>query len=258
MTAADFKARLRARQRLLGTWVVCDNPVGTERIAGLGFDYLCVDGQHGLMDYAGWLTAITAIDAWGDTAGIVRVPVGDPAWIGRALDTGARGVVVPLVNSAREAADAVAACRYPPDGIRSYGPMRAGLRVGQTPAEANERVACIVMIETTEALANVQEICAVAGLDGVLVGPADLTIALGGRSFGDPSVADKLEAAMSTVADAARQAGIAGGAHCPDGATAAKRLAAGFTFAMVSCDLLLLEEAAAAQLGEARNEGNRP
>jgi 4-hydroxy-2-oxoheptanedioate aldolase len=253
MTAADFTARLRARQRLVGTWVVCDNTIGTERIAGLGYDYLCVDGQHGLMDHAGLLRAITAIDAWGDSAGIVRVPVNEPAWIGRALDTGARGVVVPLVDNARQAAAAVAACRYPPDGVRSYGPMRAGLRIGRTPAEANEQVASIVMIETAEGLANVEEICAVPGLDGVLVGPADLTIALGGRYFGDPAVTDRLEAALSTVAAAAEKAGIACGAHCPDGATAAKRFAAGFTFAMVSCDLLLLEEAAAAQLGHTRN-----
>ncbi|MCW2905021.1 MAG: aldolase [Streptosporangiaceae bacterium] len=251
-TAVDFSARLRGRERLLGYWVVCDNPVATERLAGLGYDYVCVDGQHGLIDYAGWLAGLTAIDAARGSAGIVRVPANDPAWIGRALDAGARGVIVPLVDTAEEAAAAVRACRYPPRGVRSYGPSRSNLRIGPSPAEANEQVACVVMIETADGLANVAEICAVEGLDAVYVGPSDLTLALGGRAPGDPAVADRLDAALKTVVGAAERAGIGCGMHCADGATAARRLGAGFTFATVSSDLHHLEEAAAAHLREAR------
>lgn len=243
-----FAARLRRRERLFGYWVVCDNPVGTERIAGLGFDYVCVDGQHGLLDYGSWLAAMTAIDARGRSAGMVRVPANETAWIGFALDAGARGVIVPLVNSSEEAAAAVRACRYPPTGGRSYGPMRSGLRIGPTPAEANDSVVCVVMIETAQALAGIEEICAVDGLDGVYVGPSDLTLALGGRTSTDPSVGTEFAAALSTVADTARAAGIAAGVHCPDGATAASRLADGFTFATVSSDLVHLEQAAAGHL----------
>jgi 4-hydroxy-2-oxoheptanedioate aldolase len=254
-TAVDFAARLRGRERLLGYWVVCDNPVATERIAGVGYDYVCVDGQHGLLDYAGWLAALTAIDAAGGSAGMVRVPSNDPAWIGRALDAGARAVIVPLVNSAEEAAAAVWACRYPPRGVRSYGPMRSGLRVGPTPAEADEQVACVVMIETVGGLADVQEICAVDGLDAVYVGPADLTLALGGRMPGDPAVMDVFDTAIEAVVSAAERAGVGCGMHCPDGATAARWLAAGFTFATVSSDLDHLERAAAAHLRDARGQG---
>ncbi|RNG39113.1 HpcH/HpaI aldolase family protein [Streptomyces botrytidirepellens] len=248
---ADFASRLRARRRILGYWVVLDNPVGTERLAGLGYDYICVDAQHGLLDYKGTLAAMTAVDARGSAAGMVRVPANDDFWIGQALDAGARGVIVPLVNTAEQAAAAVSACRYPPLGVRSYGPMRSGLRVGPTPAEANEQVACIVMIETAEALDNTVEICATEGLDGVYIGPSDLTIALGGRTSTDPSVAERFDAALTKVAQAAEAAGIAAGIHCPDGATAAERLARGFTFATVSSDLVHLEQAAATHLRDA-------
>jgi 4-hydroxy-2-oxoheptanedioate aldolase len=253
-TAVDFAGRLRERRRLLGYWVVCDNPVGTERIARAGYDYVCVDGQHGLLDYAGWLSAMTAIDAAGDAAGIVRVPANDPAWIGKALDIGARAVIVPLVNSAEEAEAAVRACRYAPHGVRSFGPMRAALRIGPAPAEADEQVACVVMIETAAGLANVEEICAVDGLDGLYVGPSDLTLALGGSALGDPAVADLFATALKTIVAAAERSGIACGMHCHDGASAAEWLDAGFTFATVSSDLGDLEQAAVAQLRAARGD----
>jgi 4-hydroxy-2-oxoheptanedioate aldolase len=237
---------------MLGYWVVCDNPMGTERLARLGYDYVCVDGQHGLLDYAGWLAAMQAVDAAGSSAGMIRVPSNDPALIGRALDTGAYGVIVPLVDNAAEAAAAVRACRYPPRGIRSYGPMRSSLRIGPAPEETNERVVCIAMIETPDGLANVDAICATEGLDAVYVGPSDLTLAVGGRAPGDPAVADQFAAALSTVVTAAERAGIACGVHCPDGATGARRLADGFTFASVSSDLTHLEQAARAHLQDAQ------
>jgi len=249
---ATFVARLRRRERVLGYWVVCDNPEGTERIAALGYDYVCVDGQHGLIDYAGWRSALMAIDARGTSAGVVRVPAADLTWIGFALDAGARGVIVPLVDNAEEAAAAVRACRYPPDGARSFGPIRSGLRIGPKPSEANEAVACIVMIETADALRNLAEICATPGLDGVYVGPSDLRLAVGGAFPGDPAVAEEFDKAVAAVAQEARKAGIAGGIHCTDGAAASARLAEGFTFATVASDLLHLEKAAADHLRDAR------
>lgn len=249
----SFTARLRARERLLGYWVVCDNPAGTERIAGLGFDYVVADAQHGLLDHRGWIAAMTAIDGRGTSAGLVRVAANDGFWIGSALDAGARGVIVPLVSTAAEAAAAVGACRYPPAGVRSYGPTRA--RVPSRPAEADAAVACIVMIETAGALRNLAAICATPGLDGVYVGPADLCLAIGGRYPGDPEVAEEFGEALRSVVKAAADAGLAAGFHCHDGATAARRLAEGFTFATVSSDLHCLEQAAAAQLSAARPAG---
>ncbi|SEE44108.1 HpcH/HpaI aldolase family protein [Jiangella alba] len=254
-TSAAFDAvgRLRRRERSVGYWIATDNPVGTERIARLGYDYVGIDAQHGLLDYRGWLAALLAIEAGGRSAGLVRVPANDLTFIGQALDAGAHGVIVPLVDSAEQAAAAVRACRYPPEGGRSYGPMRAGLRIGPAPAEANAHVFCAVMIETLTALENVEAIAATPGLDGVYVGPSDLTLALGGASSTDPAVADQLDTAAGRVAAAASARGIAAGIHCPDGATAHRRLAQGFTFATVSSDLVHLEQAAAAHLAAARN-----
>nr|WP_184826608.1 aldolase/citrate lyase family protein [Jiangella mangrovi] len=254
-TTPAFEAveRIRRRERSVGYWIATDNPVGTERIARVGYDYVGIDAQHGLIDYKGWLAALLAIEAGGRSAGLVRVPANDLTSIGQALDAGAHGVIVPLVDTADQAAAAVRACRYPPEGGRSYGPMRAGLRIGPAPAEANAHVLCAVMIETLTALDNVEAIAATPGLDGIYVGPSDLTLALGGASSTDPAFAEALDEACGRVCAAAAQRGIAAGIHCPDGATASRRLAQGFTFATVSSDLVHLEQAAAAHLAAARD-----
>lgn len=247
-TARAFIDRLRSRDRALGYWVVLDSPVSTERIARLGYDYVCIDAQHGLVEYGGILRGLTAVDAGGSSVGVVRVGANDPFHIGQALDAGAAAVIVPLVNSADDAARAVASATYPPQGVRSYGPMRSGLRVGPVPAEANASVACLAMIETPEGLENVEEICAVPRLAGVYVGPSDLCLAVGGAHPGDPAVADVFEAALERVRTAAKAAGVAAGIHTAHGADAAKRLAEGFTFATVASDLTHLEQAAAEHL----------
>ncbi|MEV8504829.1 pyridoxal-phosphate dependent enzyme [Actinoplanes sp. NPDC051475] len=259
-----FVARLRARDRLVGYWIACDNPLGTERVAGVGYDYIGVDGQHGVTDSAGWRSAMLAVDAMRRSAGVIRVATGDPATIGVALDAGARAVIVPMVETAEQAELAVRACRHWPRGTRSLGgPVRAELRLGSVPAEIDEGVACIVMIETAAALANLAAICATPGLDAVYVGPADLTVALGGAYFGDPEAADALAQALKEITTAAELAGIACGMHCPDGDTAAQRLAEGFTFATVSSDITHLEQVAANHLRAARGipavpTGTRP
>ena len=124
------------------------------------------------------------------SAGLVRVEANHATPIGRALDLGAAGVIVPLVNSADDAAAAVAAARYPPRGIRSYGPLRSDLRIGPTPAEVDDTVLVLAMIETADGLTNLEEIAATPGLDGVYVGPSDLSIGLGAAYPGDPAIAD--------------------------------------------------------------------
>jgi 4-hydroxy-2-oxoheptanedioate aldolase len=247
----SFAARLRNRERILGYWSVLDAPVATERIARLGYDYVCLDGQHGLIGYAGLLASLTAIDAGGSSVGLVRVEANDPTPIGRALDAGATGVIVPLIDSAADAAKAVEATRYPPLGRRSYGPMRSGLRIGPDPATAHAETVVLAMIETPQGLADVKRICATPGLDGVYVGPSDLRLAVGGAHTKDTSVDEVFEAAVRTVREAAAAAGIAAGIHTPDGATAARRLAEGYTFASVASDLVHLEQAALAHLKEA-------
>ncbi|MFC4586792.1 HpcH/HpaI aldolase family protein [Sphaerisporangium corydalis] len=248
----SFATRLRARDRIVGFWQVTDNAVAAEHLAGLGYDYLCFDLQHGLIGYAGFLAGVTAVDAAGGVS-LARVGANDPAPIGRALDAGAQGVIVPLVDSAAEAAAAARACRYPPAGGRSFGPMRAGLRIGPDPRAADEAVACVVMIETRGALDDIDAICATPGVDGVYIGPADLSLALGAPRPGAVEDLPEFEEALTRIAGAAESAGIAAGIHCFTGAEAARHLAGGFTFTSVSSDLSHLESAARASLQAARS-----
>ena len=254
MTAAEFAAKVRARETVVGYWSVLDNPVGTERLARSGYDYVALDAQHGLLDYPGLLAGLTAIDAAGGAVGLVRVEANNATPIGKALDAGAAGVIVPLVDTAADAAAAVAATRYPPVGRRSYGPMRSGLRIGPEPAVANDSVVVLAMIETPEGLANVEEIAATPGLDGLYVGPSDLTLAVGGATPADPSVADVFAEALIRVRKACEAAGIAAGIHTASGTIAAERLAEGFTFVTIASDLTHLEQVARQHLAIAKGQ----
>ena len=255
MNAAEFAARVRNRETVVGYWVVLDAPAMAERLARLGWDYVSLDAQHGLFGYSGMLAALTAIDAGGRSVGMVRVAANDATPIGRALDAGAAGVIVPLVNSAEDAARAVSASRYPPVGIRSYGPMRSMLRIGPTPTEADASVVVLAMIETPEGLENVEAIAATPGLDGLYIGPSDLTLAVGGKTSTDPAVADAFEAALVRIRRACEDNGIAAGLHTRSGEEAAKRISEGFTLLSVAGDATHLEAVAKSHLDAARSAG---
>jgi len=258
VNANDFSHKVRAREKLVGYWITLDSPAAAERIARLGYDYVVLDAQHGLIGYQGLMTGLLAIDAGSaigpqPSVGLVRVEANDPTPIGRALDAGATGVIVPLIDSADDVARAVRAAKYPPVGARSFGPMRASLRIGPVPADSNDATVVLAMIETPLGLQNVAEICATPGLDGVYVGPSDLSLALGARFPGDPEVAGPFEEAVELIARTAREAGIAAGIHTFDGESAKKRLDQGYTFATVASDLSHLEAIAAAHLDTARS-----
>lgn len=255
----SFAARLRNRERIVGYWTQLPVPAVQERIARHGYDYVCFDAQHGFLDYQAILNGLIAIDAGAalgrnDCAGMVRVAANSADLIGQALDAGARGVIVPLIDNADQARLAVRSCRYPRGGLRSYGPMRAGLRSGPETAQMNEEVACIVMIETEEGLSNIEAIAAVEGVDGIYVGPGDLMLALGGRTVNDPERAADFEAALKRIAVVAKDAGIAAGIHTPAGDIAAKRLAEGYTFATISSDLNHMDKVAGDHLRLARGQ----
>jgi 4-hydroxy-2-oxoheptanedioate aldolase len=252
MNAAEFASRVRQRETVIGYWVVLDAPVATERLSRAGFDYVALDAQHGLIGYTGLLNGLMAVDAGGRAVGLVRVEANNATAIGRALDAGAAGVIVPLINSAEDAAAAVAATRYPPVGIRSYGPMRSGLRIGPEPAVANESVVVLAMIETPQGLDHVAEIAATPGLDGLYIGPSDLTLAVGGATPADPKVADLFAAALVKVRTACEDNGIAAGIHTASGEIAAQRLAEGFTFVTIASELTHLEQAAKGHLAAAK------
>lgn len=163
----------------MGAWMFLREPLTAEAAARAGYDYVVIDLQHGIASEPEALAMIQGAEAGGSVP-IVRVATNAEVTIGRALDLGALGVIVPMVNDAESARAAVNACRYPPVGTRSYGPVAAMARYSDVYANhANEAIVCLVMIETATALAALDEILSVPGVDGVYVGPVDLSLSLG-------------------------------------------------------------------------------
>ncbi len=244
-----LRSRWAAGEVTLGAWLTVPSPVTAEAAGRAGFDYVCVDTQHGATDYQMALFMIQAI-ILGGSRPIVRVPWNEPGVIGKMLDAGATGVVVPMVNTASEAKAVVRATRYPPLGERSFGPVMAGMRSPQYAAGANDSVAVIPMIETAKALSNLDDILAVPGLDAIYVGPADLSLSLGlppGNNDGSPD----FDEALDHIVVACQKAGVVAGIHA-SGALAKRRVERGFAMVTVANDLLALRAALTDELAEAR------
>jgi 4-hydroxy-2-oxoheptanedioate aldolase len=238
----------------LNGWLSIANSFSAEVMAAQNFDSLTVDTQHGIVDYADAVTMLQAMRASGVTP-LVRVPWLDPAPIMKALDAGAFGIICPMINSRAQAERLVSYMRYPPRGTRSFGPARANFSAGENyAAEANDEVVCLAMIETAEAMKNLEEIVSTPGLDGVYVGPADLTL---GVSNGDlPPGFDREEpemiAAIKQILAAAKGAGIRAGLHCGSPDYAARAIGWGYDLVTLSNDVRMLAGAASASLGRTR------
>jgi 4-hydroxy-2-oxoheptanedioate aldolase len=238
----------------VGTWCSLPSPGAVETVAQAGFDWVVIDWQHGQFGGES-LGIMIQVASLAGALPLVRVPLNEPWLIQKALDLGAHGVVVPLVNNRAEAERAAAACRYPPAGVRSFGPIRAARAIGWEPERANAEVVCIVQIETAESLDNVEEIAAAPGVDALFVGPADLAISLG-LELG----AAQLEQRLGPVMAAAARQGLPVGRHCDDAAGARAAFGSGFLFVAVGGDSEFLGSAAAAAAADARTEeaGPRP
>ena len=232
-----------------GAWIMLSGPAGAEMVASMGFDYICVDCQHGLIAYEGMRDILLAVNGL-PISTLVRVPSGDDWWIGKALDAGAEGIIVPLVNSAADAQRAARACRFPPEGVRSYGPARGTQPMGRDPAEINRRVLCFPMIETRDGLDAADEICATPGVDGVYIGPADLALSLGFPPIAQPP--EEHQQAVERVRTACDGAGIVPGIHAYNGSDAKMRSEQGFRLVTVCADASLLSVGSLSELGAAR------
>jgi 4-hydroxy-2-oxoheptanedioate aldolase len=257
LTGNPLKAALAEGRTAFGLWSVVPGSVGAEILAEAGADYVCVDQQHGIIDYDSMVPMLQAIRA-GEAVPITRVLANDPFLIMKALDAGAWAVIVPLVNSAEDAARAVAACRYPPQGIRSYGPVRAAGVVGsRDPARLAGEVLCLVMVETREALQEVEEIAATPGLDGIYIGPSDLALSLGLSPTLEIKEDEHVEA-VRRIRDACHEHGIAAGIHSASGEWARSHAEAGFDMVTVATDAPLLRAATLRELSAARAERAQP
>jgi len=194
MAAPSLAANLRSGASLVTGWNIWPEPLLAEVGARSGFDCVTLDMQHGLHDPVSVMRGIGAVHLAGKPA-IVRVPVGDNAMVSRALDMGAEAVIAPMINTADEAHAFVAAAKYPPIGERSWGPLRAQTLYGIDPPTqlkiANDTTLAIAMVETKRALDSLDHILAIDGIDGIFVGPSDLSVTLSnGKSIapGDPLV----------------------------------------------------------------------
>ena len=247
MTGSRLQQALAAKQTLWGGWITGLSFRGPEEFARAGYDYIGFDTQHGYLDdadVAGILRRIEHVSI----ATAVRLPSSAAAPIGRVLDAGADAIIVAMVDSADQAAEAVAATRYAPDGIRSFGPLRTSL--GHDPAELQARVSVFAMIETVAGLDWVAEICSVPGLSGVYVGPADLAISLG-VGVAKASSSPQVREAMTRVQQAASAAGLVSGIHAGAGVTGKEMAALGFQLITLASESQALRRGAAAHLDEA-------
>jgi len=236
----SLRETLEAGGPAIGLWASIPSALTAEAAALAGADYVVADQQHGALDPVTLMAMLQAI-AGGGSVGLVRVARNEPFPIGQALDLGAAGVIVPMVESGEEAARAVAACRYAPDGVRSFGALRAG---------AGDRPLCLVMIETRAGLEAAEEIAATPGLDGIYAGPSDLALSLGLQPtirLEHPPVLEALE----TVRAACAAAGIVAGVHCLAAEDVPEQVR---RFAMITAggDTLHLQGALAAALRTAR------
>lgn len=236
------RADWRAGKPAFGAWCSIPSAATIEWLCVAGIHYACLDQQHGFFDDLTLVDGIRAIERCGALP-LTRVAMNFPWMIGKALDAGALGVIVPMVEDGADAAAAVAACRYPPGGTRSYGPTRAQLFDKPATAHGFEDVLCFVMIETERGVKNADEIARTPGLDGIYIGPSDLTLALGHATLAGPE-SPLLNEPIEQIAAACKRNGIIAGIHCVDGGQAGRFAARGFQLVTAFKDTTLIANAA--------------
>jgi 4-hydroxy-2-oxoheptanedioate aldolase len=251
---SSLKESWRHSRPTIGLWLTAADPLAAEQVGSLGFDYVCLDLQHGLFDESRTVPTLQALRT-STAVPLCRVAWNEPTPICRALDAGAGGVIIPMVNTAAEAERAVAACRYAPAGTRSFGPARAGTVFGPDYFDhANDLVACIPMIETATAVANVDDIVSVEGVDAVYVGPSDLGVSLG-VGPGSDSDATVFQEAIRHIVDTCERHGVVAGIHSvPE--LVPLRLEQGFKMVTAVSDVRALMTGAAAALAEAHGSSS--
>lgn len=250
MNTDKLKTKWAAGEATINGWCSIGSPFSAEIMADQGYDSVSVDLQHGPLDYSHALPMLQAMRASG-TVPMVRVPWLEPGIIMKAMDGGAYGVICPMVNSAEEAAELVSYMRYPPLGQRSFGPTRVSVASGPGYFDsANAGLLAFAMIETADGMANLDAIAATPGLDGLYVGPADLTLGItqGRLPPGFDREEGEMIDALKTIAATARKAGKVAALHCGTPEYAARAAGWGFNMLTVSSDVRLMAAGASANI----------
>jgi len=260
--SAPHRGRLRSLlskgSTAFGTAIALPHPYAVEQIAKSGFDWVFIDMQHGLSTYHD-LPGLCLILRQHGVTPLVRVPYEDNSGAQRALDAGAEGIIFPYIEDAASARAAAISCRYPPEGIRSFGPYRAPY--GADLPLANEDLLCLVMIESVGGLENVDAITRTPGVDGVFIGPNDLSISLGGGPImanlyalggGQTPVSPKFQDALTTIASTAHANGKYAGIQVGTGHAAAQAASAGFDYVGIGGDTAFMQAGGEAELANAK------
>jgi 4-hydroxy-2-oxoheptanedioate aldolase len=250
MTPNKLKQLWSEGKPTINGWCSIGNAFTAEIMAAQGYDSVTIDVQHGALDYGSLLPMLQAMRASG-VVPMARVPWLEPGVIMKVLDAGAFGIICPMVNDAQQAAEFVSYMRYPPLGQRSFGPTRVSFAAG---ADANNEMLAFAMIETAEGMANLSSIAATPGLDGLYVGPADLTLGLaqGRLPPGFDREEPEMIAALKEIVAACKTNGIRAALHCGTPDYAARAIAWGFDMTTVSGDSRLLAGAAGASVAKFR------
>jgi 4-hydroxy-2-oxoheptanedioate aldolase len=239
MRANALKAKWQAGKGTVNGWCAIPSPFAAEVMAHCGWDSVTIDLQHGLVDYQTALGMLQALSTK-EVVPLCRVPWREAGICMKLLDAGAYGIICPMVNTAEQAREFVSFCRYAPMGQRSFGPTRALMYGGADYAQhANDHILTIAMIETTQALENLDAIMATPGLDGIYVGPADLSLSMGYTPRLDPEQPEVLTE-IKRIVEAARKHGRNAGIHCGSVEFAKRMLKDGFNFTSMLSDSRLL------------------
>ncbi|NYT76961.1 2,4-dihydroxyhept-2-ene-1,7-dioic acid aldolase [Alcaligenaceae bacterium] len=252
MRKNTLKQLLKANKTALNAWAAIPSSFSAEIIANCGFDAVTIDLQHGMIDFAQALTMLQAVSTT-NAIPLARPSGSEAVQIMRLLDAGAYGVICPQVDTPEIAKMVVSACRYPPVGTRSFGPPRGLLYGGADYFQhANDEILVFIMIESKQAVENLDEILSVPGIDGVFIGPNDLSISYGGGIGNDPQ--GEAGEAIETIRKKAADRGIATGIYCGDGDMCAMRIKQGFQMVNPASDAVLLKNACVSQVQKASGE----
>lgn len=246
MAAASLRSRLATGEAFYFSWSTIPGAILAGQLARMPFEGVCIDMQHGLAGFTDVAAMAPAIAAQGKPI-IIRALWNEPGLVGQALDAGASAVIVPMINTAEEAAALVKAAKYPPLGMRSWGGYAAVQTAGVTPkdylAQANATTMIFAMIETEEALDNLKAIASTPGLDGLFVGPNDLGISLG-VGLGSDLTGPKMHKALKKIAGAAKDNDLVAGAFGGSPEACRHFHAAGFRFMAAATDINMLNTGA--------------
>ena len=254
MRKNKIKEMMKAGKPVINGWLQIPSTVSAEVMAHQGWDSLTIDMQHGLVDYTNALPMLQTISTT-DVTPLARVNWNEPGQIMKILDAGAYGIICPMVSNRKEAVNFVQACMYPPKGYRSYGPIRGLVYGGADYAEkSNDEILKFAMIETKESLDNLDEIMQTPGLDGIYIGPADLSLAIGEKPSFDKPEGDPVYEVIMKILEHAKKNKIFAGIQNAQPEYADKMIKKGFQLVTIGTDQRFMTAAAKAALSIIRKD----